>query len=92
MKSKPKMSRFLWCLTLNHLTMIQMNKRRIAEGPLSIWIKLNELTNCVLRVLYGSFFASAANGQSLSCHWPNELLFLDPLFLESRQQTVLRQF
>lgn len=68
MKSKPKMSRFLWCLTLNHLTMIQMNKRRIAEGPLSIWIKLNELTNCVLRVLYGSFFASAANGQSLSCH------------------------
>jgi hypothetical protein len=68
MKSKPKMSRFLWYLTLNHLIMIQMNKRRIAEGPLSIWIKLNELTNCVLRVLYGSFFASAANGQSLSCH------------------------
>lgn len=28
MKSKPKMSRFLWCLTLNHLIMIQMNKRR----------------------------------------------------------------
>lgn len=57
-RSKPMISRSLWYLTLIHLIMIRMNKQRIAEGPLSIQIKLNELMECILHVLYGSSLAS----------------------------------
>jgi hypothetical protein len=59
-------SRSLWYLTLIPLIMIRMNKQRIAEGPLSIQIKLNELMECILHVLYGSSLASTKQSISRS--------------------------